>query len=115
MLNPFGNLSLLKINVAEVVVNSRVLPDLVHGQAKLIGGLVEPVLMVINPSEAILKRAIIGFEIQSFQNQLLSFIEPNAAVGKHVAQIVHCIRVFGIGGEYITESLFSRVIILLAL
>ena len=77
--------------------------------------LLEPILSVVSPAEAVEIGAVAGLDDQRTLDQRDRFVELLSALGQHVTERVQRIGVFRILGNHLTEHRLGFVIFLLAL
>ena len=90
-----------------MVVNRRVFRDTLNGALQIISRLVQTILLVINPTQAVEIGAILGIELHSAANHLLRFLQPFMPVSQHIAQIIQCAGVIRLESQNFPELGFS--------
>src|SRR5688572_11437933 len=104
-----GEPLLLEAQIAEVILDHRVVRHLRRGLAERRVREIELALLVIGPPQAVEKRGIARLELQRALDQIDGLVQALAALGEHVAEIVERGRVRRIPREDLAQRPFGAL------
>src|SRR5207248_3095085 len=103
----------LGIHLAHVVVDRWVFADVLHRSPQVLFSHFVVPNLVVGPAQGIQISAILRLFLYSLFDQTERFLQPHAAVGQHVSEIVQRHRIAWISAEHLAEHLLGRFIFFL--
>src|SRR5262249_24035390 len=104
--NRLSDVALLFGEISQVLFDRRVVGLAAMRGVQVLLGLVQPPEPEVGPAERVLERSVAGIACNRFLEKVSRRLEMDAAVCRHVAQIILARGIVGLDGEQLLKGLF---------